>query len=208
MTTASQTPGEPADFDVLFVLALREHNAGRFAEAAAAYRKILALRPDSAKAHHNLGNVLLRQGVLEEAAVQYERALALNPRLFPAHNELGCVLQQQGKVDQAAASFSQALALNPQYVQAHNNLAGVLKQQGKFDEALASYDQVLALKPDLAEAHCHRTELKTFRAGDPDLAALEALAAGTHRLPPAKMVYVHFAPRQGARGRRRRWACL
>ena len=38
-----------------------------------------------------------------------------------------------------------------------------------------------------------RADLKTFRAGDADLAALEALAADTGRLPPGKMLYLHFA---------------
>ena len=38
-----------------------------------------------------------------------------------------------------------------------------------------------------------RTELKTFQAGDTDLAHLEALAADAGRLPPGKMAYFHFA---------------
>ncbi len=63
---------------------------------------------------------------------------------------------------------------------------------GKFDEAMAHYDQAIGLKPDYAEAHYHRTDLKTFHAGDPDLAALEALVT-ENRLPPGKMLYVHFA---------------
>ena len=58
MTTASPTPGEPAELDALAALAQREHRAGRLAEAAAAYRKILALRPDVAEMYNNLGNVL------------------------------------------------------------------------------------------------------------------------------------------------------
>ena len=59
MTAASQTPGEPAEMDALVALAQREHRAGRLAEAAAAYRKILALRPDIAEMYNSLANVLL-----------------------------------------------------------------------------------------------------------------------------------------------------
>ena len=68
-----------------------------------------------------------------------------------------------------------------------------LKEQGKFDEAIARHDQALALRPDYAEAHYHRADLKTFRAGDPDLAALEAMAADAGRLPPGEWLYIHFA---------------
>ena len=96
----------------------REHRAGRLAEAAAAYRKILALRPDIAEAHNDLGNVLLSQGKLDEAAAQYERALALKPGLFQAHNNLGCIFQVQGKLDRAVAQFERAIALRPDYAEA------------------------------------------------------------------------------------------
>ena len=82
MTTASQTPGEPDELASLVALAMREHSAGRLAEAAAAYRKILVLRPDIAEAYNNLGNVLKDQGQLDEAAAQYRRAVALKPDLF------------------------------------------------------------------------------------------------------------------------------
>ena len=261
MTAASPTPGEPAELDALVALAQREHHAGRLAAAAAAYRKILALRPDAAEMHNNLGNVLLEQGQLDEATAQYERAVALKPGLFQthnnlgnvlwkqgqleravarfeqaialapdlaeAHNNLGCIFRFQGKLDEAAAQFeravalrpdlaeahnnlgnvlwqqgqleqalaryAQALALRPDYAEAHNNLGNVLMEQGKLDQAAAHYEQAIALRPDYAEAHYHRADLKTFRAGDPDLARLEALAADAHPLPPSKMLYVHFA---------------
>jgi Sulfotransferase family len=42
------------------------------------------------------------------------------------------------------------------------------------------------------EAHYHRAEIKTFRRGDPDLAALEKLATRDD-LPAKKTPYVHFA---------------
>ena len=89
MTTASPTPGEPAELDALVALAQREHRAGRLAEAAAAYRKILALRPDIAEMYNYLGNVLLVQGKLDEAAAEYERATALKPDLFPSAQQPG-----------------------------------------------------------------------------------------------------------------------
>jgi len=193
LTTASQTPGSPAEFDALVALAQREQSAGRLAEAAAVYRKILVLRPDIAEAYNNLGNVLQDQGKLDEAAAQYERAVALKPGLFQTHNNLGNIFRAQGKLEQAVARYEQALALRPDLAEAYNNLGNVLKQQGKFDEAAARYEQALALRPDYAEAHYSRTDLKTFRPGDPDLAALEALAADTKGLPPGKLLFIHFA---------------
>ena len=260
MTTAGPTSASAAEVHHFVILAQRQHSAGRLAEAAAFYRKILAIKPDIAEAYNDLGNVLRDQGKLAEAAAQYERAADLNPDFFHAHNNLGCMLRQQGKLDQAAARFERALALAPNFAEAHNNLGNVLKdqgkldlaaaqyeraaaldpslfkphnnlgcilleqgkldqaemhyeqalalapdlaevhvnvgiirkQQGKFDEAAARFDQALALRPDSAESHHLRTDLKTFRRGDADLATLEALAAD-NRLPPGKMLLVHFA---------------
>jgi tetratricopeptide (TPR) repeat protein len=227
MTTASQTPGEPAELEALVALALGEHRAGRLAEAAAAYRKILALRPDSAEVYSNLGDILREQGKLDAAAAHYERAVALKPALFQTLNNLGNLLRAQGKLHQAAARLEQALALKPDFAEAHNNLGIVLMgqdkldqavtrfeqalafrpdlaethknlgnaltQQGKFDEAAASYDQAIVLRPNYAEAHYHRSDVKTFRTGDAELAALESLAADAGRLPAGKMPYIHFA---------------
>ncbi len=224
MTTDSQ---RPAGLEALFALAKREVSAGHLAEAAAAYRKILTLSPDSADAHNNLGNVLMSQckpveaaaqygqavalrpgyseahynlgnalqnlGKLDEAAAQYAQAVALKPGFFQAINNLGNILREQGQLDQAVARYEQAVALRPDYATAHKNLGNALTQQGKFERALASYDQSLVLRPDYAEAHYHRTDLKTFRAGDPDLVALEAIAANPRGLAPAEMAYIHFA---------------
>jgi len=159
----------------------------------ASFQNALALRPDLAEAHLALGNALMDHGKPTEAAPAYEQALRLNPNLDQAHHSLGCIFQGQGKLDQALASFQRALAVNPNFPEAHHNLGNVLTQQGKFAEAAACYDQTLALKPDYAEAHFHRSELKTFRAGDADLATLEALAADSDGLAPDKLVYIHFA---------------
>ncbi|HEX4144964.1 MAG TPA: sulfotransferase [Pirellulales bacterium] len=165
---------------------------GKFERAVACFERAIALRPDYVEAHVNLGNMLLGQRKLDEAIARFEHALTLRPNFAETHNNLGAALRTQGRLDEAAARFEQALALKPDYAEAHNNLANVLWQQGKFDQAAACYERALAIKPDYAEAHYDRADLKTFRAGDPELAALQSLATAGH-LPPGKMLYIHFA---------------
>ena len=168
-------------------------NQGQLDEAAVHYKQALAIRPDLAEPHCSLGNVLLKQGKVDEAATRYEQALALKPDLTEANYNLATVLLDQGKIDEAAAQFERAMAIDPDKFQSHNNLGAVFQAQGKFDDAAALYEQAIAIQADNAEAHYHRTQVKTFRAGDPDLAALEAIAADPNSLPPEKMVYIHFA---------------
>ena len=153
MTTASPTPGEPAELEALVALAQREHRAGRLAEAAAACRQILAIRPGIAEAHNELGIILAKQHQLVEARARFEQALALRPGYAEAHNNLGNVLLGQGKLDEADARYRQALTLSPNYAEAHHNLGTVLWKQGRLDEAAARFGQVLALCPDYAQAH-------------------------------------------------------
>jgi tetratricopeptide (TPR) repeat protein len=150
MTAASPTPGEPAELDALVALAKREHHAGRLAESAAAYRKVLAIRPNIAEAHFKLGNVLRDQDKFDEAAARYEQVIALRPDHAGAHYNLGNALKQLDRLDQARARYEQAIALRPDYANAYNNLGNLLLIQGKLDEAAARYEQALALRPDYA----------------------------------------------------------
>ncbi|MGH8230466.1 MAG: tetratricopeptide repeat protein [Steroidobacteraceae bacterium] len=127
--------------------------SGRLDDAATAYRRALALKPDHAPAHYNLGVVLDALGSADQAAAAYARAVALNPQHAEAHNNLGNALQAQGQLEQALASYRRALALKPNYAEAHGNLGNVHRSQGRLEDALASYRNALAHKPDYAEAH-------------------------------------------------------
>ena len=65
---------------------------GRLDEAIAAYNRAIALKPDYAEAHNNLGIALKDQGRLDEAIAAYHRAIALKPDHAEAHNNLGIAL--------------------------------------------------------------------------------------------------------------------
>ncbi|HEX4142092.1 MAG TPA: tetratricopeptide repeat protein [Pirellulales bacterium] len=153
MTAASPGPPDRAELDALVALSQREYRAGRFAEAAAACRKILALRPGIPEMHGNLGIVLAQQGELDQALAQFDQAIALRPNFAEVHNNAGHVLELQGKLDAAAARFEQAIALRPDYAEAHYNLGNVLLAQHKPELAAARFEIAIALRQDYAEAH-------------------------------------------------------
>ncbi len=164
---------------------------GRIADAVTCYERALALRPRYVDAHNNLGAALLSQERVEEAVWHFERALALDPGYSAAHNNLGNALLKQARLDEAKTHYERALEIKPDYANAHNNLGNVLKEKGRFEEAMAHYERAIKLQPDYAAAYLNRTELKRFRRGESDLAALEQLAANS--LPPEKAVFAHFA---------------
>ncbi|HEX4144616.1 MAG TPA: tetratricopeptide repeat protein [Pirellulales bacterium] len=169
------------------------HEQRKFDQAVASLQRARELRPERAETHQALGNALMELNRPDEAQPAYEQAIKLDPNLEQSHRGLGCIFQGRGKIDQAAACFRRAVAAYPQFAEAYHNLGNALTQLGNFDEAAACYDQAVALKPDFAEVYFHRSELKTFRSGDPDLATLEAIAAAPDGLPADKMFFIHFA---------------
>ena len=126
---------------------------GRQSESVNANRKAVALSPQDAEAHSNLGNTLKELGRLDEAEASYRQAIALKPDFAETHSNLGITLKELGRLDEAEASYTEAIALSPQDAEAHSNLGNTLKELGRLDEAEASYRQAIALKPDFAETH-------------------------------------------------------
>ncbi len=98
----------------------------------AAYHSALALKPDFAKAHSNLGNGLRDQGKLEEAVVAYHAALALKPDFAEAHSNLGNALRNQDKLEEAVAVYRRALELKPDFAKAHSNLIFTMNYDARY----------------------------------------------------------------------------
>ena len=66
---------------------------GRKSEAVDAKQTAVALSPQDAEAHSNLGNTLKELGKLEEAELSYTQAIALKPDYAEAQTNLGATLQ-------------------------------------------------------------------------------------------------------------------
>ena len=147
----------------------------RFGEAVRHYQYALTINPRHPNTHYNLGIALAGLGKLVDAMDQYRRALALQPDYAEAHNNLGNLLLAQGASDEATRHYRRALAIDPEHASAHNNLGNILRDEGRFDAALTHFNRAISIHPASAEAHYNRAEVKTFRRGDADLAALQAL---------------------------------
>ena len=121
--------------------------AGRYAEAETAFRRVLDLRPPTARDHSNLGGALAGQGKLDAAVEQFEKALALDPDETYTLNNLALALARRGDLETAARHLERALALDPAYAEAHHNLGLVRAQQGRYAEAVDHYRDALAADP-------------------------------------------------------------
>ena len=70
----------------LFAQAVQFAQANKFEDAARAYKRVLALKPDHADTLNNLGCVLQAQDKLNEASACFAQALSLMPQVFRDYN--------------------------------------------------------------------------------------------------------------------------
>ncbi len=125
-------------------------------QAAQQYRRALALKPDYAEAHGNLGNALTELGQWDEAIEHYRQMLRLRPDIAEAHNNLGNALLVQQRFAEAAESYARAIDLRPRSAGALINLANALREIGRANEALTACQRALELQPQLADAYLIR----------------------------------------------------
>ena len=75
--------------------------------------RAIAIRPDLAEAHGNLGNALFALNHPNEAVTRYEAALAIKPEQARLHHALGMSPQVLGRLEEAGRAFERAVALAP-----------------------------------------------------------------------------------------------
>lgn len=125
----------------------------QISEAVEQLKMSLAVRPNDAATHNNLGVYLRDLGQIEDSILHYLEAIRLQPNYPEAHNNLGNGYRDSGKLQEAELSFRRALQFNPNFAQAHSNLGNVLVDLGRLDEAEASYRQAINISPEYANAY-------------------------------------------------------
>jgi tetratricopeptide (TPR) repeat protein len=112
--------------------------------------------PGNARAHDNLGNILMKMpGRKADAIAEFETALQFEPGAAKTHNNLGSALQDEpGRLPDAIAEYETALRLDPGLAEAHNNLGTAwLDMPGRLPDAMAEFEAALRLNPGLIDAH-------------------------------------------------------
>jgi len=121
---------------------------GQDEAAIAGWKEALELDPGDAKAHNNLGVLLLRKGRLDEGIAHFQKALEVNPEYGEALNNLGIALLKEGKSEEAIKHFQKALEVNPSHAQLYLSLGEAFYSLGNYPEALAQWRQGLRVEPN------------------------------------------------------------
>ena len=128
-------------------LAVQHVDRGEREAAEAAYQRALALAPDYAEAHAELGQLLAEEGRHQEALDHFVRANTLCPRSEETSYLLGGGRAAMGDTAAAEAAYRQAIALAP-YAPAYRDLGVLRLGQGRLAEAESSLERASQLAPD------------------------------------------------------------
>jgi Flp pilus assembly protein TadD len=152
--------------------ALDHLKGGRFEQAAALCRPVLAADEHDADARFFLGVSLAARGQLEEAVPHLTRVIRERPDHADARKELarmliglGMMQVDQNRPDLAIPFFAQATAADPANAGAAANLGNALASEGRFDAALAAIGDALTIGPGDIDIHINHavTLLKAGR---------------------------------------------
>jgi len=149
---------------------------GRFAEAEAAYRVLVAEAPDDPVPRYNLGMLRLRAGDAGAALACFERCRG--SRAVVAELGIGRALTALGRIDEAIAALQEAARMHGGRADVHNALGVAFERRGDVAHAEAAYRDALAAEPTHGAALSNLYDLlgKDERAAqaEDELAALAA----------------------------------
>jgi Flp pilus assembly protein TadD/serine/threonine protein kinase len=125
----------------------------RLEEAIPFLRVCVALRPQSAGAHNDLGCALNAKHDVDGAIGEFREAIRLKKDYAAAHYNLGIALKFTGDLDGAIAEFRKAIELDAKDARAHTNLGVALEDKGDLDGAITEFRKAIELDAKHATAH-------------------------------------------------------
>ncbi len=121
--------------------------AGRFPQAEAMARQVLAAQPGSAQGHYVLALAALFRNRHADALPFIDRAVALDGGNSQYPFVRGMCLAGLGRPQEAIASYRRALELRPAFFEAWANLGNVLESRAQHADAEQAYRRALGFRP-------------------------------------------------------------
>ncbi|WP_287524171.1 tetratricopeptide repeat protein [Okeania sp. SIO2C2] len=143
---------KPEDFEVLHLLAVLEHLAGRNEIAIQLLNQVITLHPNYSQAYSNLAKVMKKEGRLEEAIAHYQTAISLEPSDSSNYSNLGLIFLQKGQVESAIINYEKSRKINPDNSCTNLNLGFAWEKKGDLSKASTYYQQAIKINPNYAKA--------------------------------------------------------
>jgi len=160
----------------------RAYESGQFQQAADAFRKAVAVAPESAAARVNLGSALAQLGDADGAIEQFETASRLSPGDQTVSDALIRVLLHASRDNDAVAVFTRVRAFGGEDEGSLLKLALALTGRERYGDAVTLLDEAHRAFPDRSST---TTTLARLLAASPDV----SLRNGQRALDLAMAVY-------------------
>ena len=164
---------DPTDPDRLFYLGRAYQRA-----AAQVQGELLAVAPDSARAHLAMAEDHAYNGRPDLAVEEYQRTAEIDPTMPGVRGAIAELLASDGKYDEAAARYEEELAISPYNPTVHYRYAVVLQKLGREDEAAEHLALAVDGDPRIVEAWAElgKALLRQKKLPDAEKALLKALS--------------------------------
>jgi tetratricopeptide (TPR) repeat protein len=182
----------PTDVAALRMLAETGSRLGRYEDAEHLLARCLDLAPGFAAARQNYATVLYRQNKAAAAIAETDRLLQQDPKNPAVRALKAAALGQIGEYAQSVANYEVLLRDHPRQPKAWLSYGHALKALGRRDECVGAYRKSIALMPQLGEIWWSLANLKTYRFGADEIAAMTAQLARAD-LAAEDRWHFHFA---------------
>ncbi len=138
---------DPGHFDGWNLLGSAYYTQGEFGQAAEAYEKAAAIKPEAAEVQRNLGMAYLELKETEKAETALTRSLAASGDAESAF-QLGKLCYNARRFDEALAYAIDSIRRDGKSAKAYNLKGVVLNQLARYAEAAGSFQAGLVLDPE------------------------------------------------------------
>jgi Flp pilus assembly protein TadD/glycosyltransferase involved in cell wall biosynthesis len=153
LSAAQPAPQPPVSPEALYQTACRQAEQGQAREAAQTLERVIAMDPNHALAHNDLGVLAFENGDKDKAQHLYEEACRLAPYNGVFHKNLAdFYFIERGNAQQALAKYVQALTLNPQDVECLMGTGHICMALDRSEDARVFFERTLQIEPWHAEA--------------------------------------------------------
>jgi ABC-type polysaccharide/polyol phosphate export permease/Flp pilus assembly protein TadD len=159
-------------------------NCGEHEEAAAAYERLLSIRPHWAAGHRHASGSFAAAGRLDLAISHGRKASDLDLQSIEFAFHAACLLETVGQPAQAVDYLMRAVALDPADAGVLRHLSATLLALDQSEQAVAFALRAIALAPSDRLSALHATELLLRTNRFDEAAAIILDVVETHRADP------------------------
>ncbi len=160
------------DIPQVYQRALKLHADGKLEEAHRLYNEIIALRPNIAEVHYQVGRIAHQVRDYPTAVAAFTNARRLKPREAAILRERATTNTDAGNLDEAIADWVELVELSGKSADFYFQIGLLYQRKGEFDSADKFMRKALRLSPGNGQIYRGWLQARKLKKGDPLIAEM------------------------------------